>query len=76
MQTPEQKAVWRHAQTLALLGFSVLGAILIVLWSQLDYINSKGLRDVIEGALYVAAFFGVFTIQPMTHHFYSRLIRR
>lgn len=45
------------------------------LWTHLDHIGSKGLRDVIEGALYVAAFFAVFAIQPMTHYFYSRLIR-
>jgi len=76
MQTPEQKAVWRHAQTLSLLGFVALGAVLMGLWTQIDHISSKVLRDVIEGALYVAAFFAVFTIQPMTYYFYSRLIRK
>jgi len=54
----------------------MLGAGLMWIWSQLGHISSKGLRDVIEGAVYVACFFAVFTIQPMTHYFYARLIRR
>lgn len=76
MQTPEQKAVWRHAQTLSLLWFVALGAVLIGIWTQIDHISSKSVRDVAEWAIYVAAFFAVFTIQPMTYRFYSRLIRQ
>lgn len=75
MQTSEQKTVWRRAQTLSLIVFLALGALLMGSWMLLDHIGSKDLRDLIEGALYVAAFFAVFTIQPLTHYFYSRLIR-
>ena len=76
MQTPEQKAIWRHAQTLSFMGFLALGAALIGLWTLLDHVSGKGLRGILEGAIYVACFFAVFTIQPMTHYFYARLIRR
>lgn len=76
MQTPEQKAVWRHAQTLSLIAFLALGAVIMGLWGQLDHVKGKTLHDVCEAVLYIAAFFAVFTIQPMAYHFYARLIRR
>lgn len=76
MRSFEDKAVWRHAQTLALIVFLVLGAALYWGWSMLSHVRSDGLRDLLEMAVYVASFFAVFTIQPLTYHFYSRLIRR
>lgn len=76
MQTPEQKAIWRHAQTLALVGFFIIGAILMGSFILAGHIDNKSVRTLVEWALYVPAFFAVFTIQPMTHHFYTRLNRR
>jgi len=76
MRTPEQKAIWNHAQTLALVGFFIIGAILMGSFVLAGHINNHSLRAVVEGVLYVPAFLAVFTIQPMTHHFYTRLNRR
>lgn len=75
MQTPEQKAIWRHAQTLALVGFFIIGAILMGSFVLVEHIDNKTARTLIEWALYVPAFFAVFTIQPMTYYFYTRLSR-
>jgi hypothetical protein len=76
MQTPEQKAIWSHAQTLALVGFFIIGAILMGSFVLVGHIDNKTVRTLIEWALYVPAFFAVFTINPMTHYFYTRLSRR
>lgn len=76
MQTSTDKMVWRQAQTFAIMAFIALGAALLGLLMLLDHIGSKGPRDVLEGAIYVACFFAIFTVSPMTDYFYSRLIRR
>jgi len=76
MRTQTNKAVWRQAQTYSMMAFAAFGAILLGFGLLLDHIGSKGLRDVIEGALYVACFFAIFTVSPMTNYFYARLTRR
>lgn len=55
--------------------FAALGAILMGIWLLLVHVPSKGLHDVLEGAVYVACFFAIFAVSPMTHYFYARLTR-
>lgn len=76
MRTQEQKAVWRHAQTLSMVAFVAVGAALFWLWTLLDRVSTTGYHDALEGALYVACFFAIFAVRPLTDLFYSRLTRR
>jgi len=76
MRTQTNKAVWRQAQSYSMAGFAALGAILMGVWLLLDQVPSKGLHDALESAVYVACFFAIFAVSPMTHYFYARLTRR
>lgn len=76
MRTSTDKAVWRQAQTFAIMAYIAIGAVLMGLWLLSGHISSKGYRDAAEGAIYVACFFAIFTVRPITDYFYVRLIRR
>lgn len=75
MRTQTNKAVWRQAQTYSMMAFISLGAILLGLWLLRAQVDAS-YRGAYEAALYVACFFAVFTVRPLTDLFYSRLIRR
>ncbi|MNC49109.1 hypothetical protein D3C75_982640 [compost metagenome] len=75
MRTSTDKAIWRQAQTFACMAFIALGAVLLGLWMLRIHVSSS-YREAYEGALYVACFFAIFTVRPLTDLFYSRLIRR
>jgi len=75
MRTQTNKAVWRQAQTFAMMAFFSAGAVLLGLWLLRAQVDT-GYRGAYEGALYVASFFAIFAVRPMTDLFYSRLIRR
>lgn len=70
------KAQTRHAQSLALIAFFIVGALLYWSFSLLGYVHSKGLRDVLEMTLSVACFFAIFLVNPLTDYFLTRLTRR
>jgi hypothetical protein len=74
MRTSTDKAVWRQAQNYAVMAFIALGAVLMGLWMLRAHVASS-YRDAFESALYVACFFAIFAVRPLTDLFYSRLIR-
>lgn len=70
-----EKAERNHAQTLAMLTFIGMGVLLYWGESHLDGMQKSALRDILKFALYIAAFFGVFTISPMTDFYQNRISR-
>ncbi|MGR4041530.1 hypothetical protein [Pseudomonas sp. 910_21] len=76
MNREAQAAHRKHAQTLALISFFVLGGILYWLTTLAEHVHNKNWRDVLEFVLYAACFFAVFTIGPMTEFFYGRITRK
>lgn len=70
-----EKAELRHAQSLAIITFICIGVAVYWLDGLISAMHKGALRDVLNGALYIAAFFAVFTIGPMTDFYYSRISR-
>ena len=70
-----EKSERNHAQTLAIITFICVVAGVYGLESWISSVTRGSLRDILQLALYVAAFFAVFTIGPMTD-FYQRQIAK
>lgn len=65
----------KHAQTLSLISFLVIGALLYWLGHLIPLVRPRGLGDFLEIAHYLVCFFAVFTLPYMSDYFYSRLTR-
>ena len=69
------KAIWQKAQTYSFMAFFALGAILLGLWMLRGQVSSS-YRDLFEGAILVASYLAILSVNPLTNHFYTRLTRR
>lgn len=59
-----------------MIAFAAMASALWGLWTLLAQLKGTAYHDILEGAVYVAGYFAIFTVRPMTNYFYSRLTRR
>lgn len=71
-----EKAEYRHAQSLALVTFICMAIAVYWLDGLISDMDRGALRDILSAALYICAFFAVFTINAMTDFYKSRLSKR
>ncbi len=68
-----EKAERNHAQSLAIITFICFGVAVYFLESAISGMHRGALRDILSGVLYIAAFFAVFTIGPMTDFYQGQI---
>lgn len=70
-----EKADSKRAQGLAIATFVCMGIAVYWLTKSIDSLQGGTIKDLLRLALYVAAFFAVFTIRPMTDFYQSAIAR-
>ena len=70
-----EKVAFQRAQGLAVVTFICMGIVVYWLTKSIDSLQGGTIKDLLRFGLYIAAFFAVFTVRPMTD-FYQAAIAR
>lgn len=70
-----EKAEFKRAQGLAVVTFICMGVVVYWLTKSIDSLQGGTTKDLLRLALYVAAFFAVLTVRPLTDFYQSAFAR-
>lgn len=67
---------WKLARGLALSAFIALGVVVYLLDIQIGQLSLQAWREPLKIALYIASFFTIWALDPLTYFIHNRLPRK